>query len=73
MREPEALSHIWPGGLGDENSSTHRSWVQPFAEAGGNVKAEHVLGLSYSLTKLEARCFLTQSGFCNYLLLRLVL
>ena len=54
VKELEALSRIWPGGLGDENSSTHRSWVQPFAKAGGNVKAEHVLGLSYSLTKLEA-------------------
>ena len=38
VRDPEALSCVWPGGLEDENSRAHRPWVEPFAKAQGNVK-----------------------------------
>lgn len=54
VRDPEALSHIWPCGL--EAEETTCMWTdrgEPLRASGGSVKTEHVWGLSYSLTKLE--------------------
>lgn len=54
VRDPEALSRIWPCGLEAEDLPACGPWVEPLARAsGGSVKTEHVWGLSYSLTKLE--------------------
>ena len=69
-RSPVPHLARWPWGW----KNMHTQIVgAAFGQGWGNVNAEHVLGLSYSLTKLEARCFLTRNGFCNYWFLWLVL